>query len=401
MVNRKRCQFLWKGTSHLMTFEFATAARIVFGSGAAESIGQEAAAMGRRAFVLTGARPQRALPLLRRLENQHVMHWEFQVAREPTTDLVVKAAREAGRSACDLVIGIGGGSVLDAAKAVAALLANGGDLLQYLEVVGEGRPLQRPSVPCIAVPTTAGTGAEVTRNAVLEEPSHKVKVSMRSPFMLPRLALVDPELTCSMPPELTASTGLDAVTQLLEAFVSRSSNPLTDAICREGLQRAARSLERACANGNARQAREDMALASLCGGLALANARLGAVHGIAGPFGGAFHAPHGAVCGRLLPYVAAANIAALRERSPSSSALGRFQEAARIFTGHPEAGAEDGAAWLRELCGRLGVPSLSAYGFSEEHGPDLIAKSMRASSMRGNPIDLTEAELHAILNQAM
>jgi alcohol dehydrogenase class IV len=219
--------------------------------------------------------------------------------------------------------------------------------------------------------------------------------------MLPRLALVDPELTCSLPPDLTAATGLDAVTQLLEAFVSLGSNPLTDAICREGLQRAARSLERAYANGNDRQAREDMSLASLCGGLALANARLGAAHGIAGPFGGAFHAPHGAVCGRLLAIVAAANIAALRERSPASPALERYQEAACIFTGDPGSGAEDGAAWLGELCGRLGIPPLSAYGFRKEHGLDLITQSIRSSSMGGNPIDLTGAELQAILDQAM
>jgi alcohol dehydrogenase class IV len=385
-----------------MPFEFATAARILFGAGSAETIGQEASAFGRRAFVLTGGGLQRALPLLRRLENHHVMHAEFPVAQEPSTVLVAAAVREAVRFDCDLVIGIGGGSAIDAAKAVAALLANGGDLMQYLEVIGEGRPLQRPSVPCIAVPTTSGTGAEVTRNAVLESPAHKVKVSLRSPFMLPRLALVDPELTFSMPPLLTAATGLDALTQLLEAFVSPSSNPLTDAICREGLQRTACSLERACANGNDRQAREDMSLASLCGGLALANARLGAVHGIAGPFGGAFRAPHGAVCGRLLPLVAAANIAALRERRSGSPALGRFQEAARILTGDSGVDAEDGAAWLGELCGRLGVPSLSTYGFSETtDGPDLIAKSLRSSSMRGNPIDLTETELHSILKQAM
>jgi alcohol dehydrogenase class IV len=385
-----------------MPFEFATAARILFGAGSAETIGQEALAFGRRAFVLTGGGLQRALPLLRRLENHHVMHAEFPVAQEPSTVLVAAAVREAVRFDCDLVIGIGGGSAIDAAKAVAALLANGGDLMQYLEVIGEGRPLQRPSVPCIAVPTTSGTGAEVTRNAVLESPAHKVKVSLRSPFMLPRLALVDPELTFSMPPLLTAATGLDALTQLLEAFVSPSSNPLTDAICREGLQRTACSLERACANGNDRQAREDMSLASLCGGLALANARLGAVHGIAGPFGGAFRAPHGAVCGRLLPLVAAANIAALRERRSGSPALGRFQEAARILTGDSGVDAEDGAAWLGELCGRLGVPSLSTYGFSETtDGPDLIAKSLRSSSMRGNPIDLTETELHSILKQAM
>jgi len=250
------------------------------------------------------------------------------------------------------------------------------------------------------VPTTAGTGAEVTRNAVLDSPAHKVKVSMRSPFMLPRLALVDPELTYSMPPALTAATGLDALTQLLEAFVSRNANPLTDGVCREGLQRVARSLYGAFANGNDRQAREDMCLASLCGGLALANARLGAVHGIAGPFGGTFRAPHGAVCGRLLPLVAAANIKALRERDPNAAALGRFRDAARIFTGDTGATAEAGAAWLQALCGRLETPALSTYGFASEHAPDLIAHAMRSSSMKGNPIDLTARELERILKQA-
>ena len=383
-----------------MQFEFATATRIVFGPGTAGSIGREAAALGRRAFVLTGADPQRAWPLLRDLENQHVMHTAFRIVQEPTTDRVAEAAREAESRGCDLVIGIGGGSVIDAGKAVAALLANGGGLLQYLEVIGEGRPLLRPSVPCIAVPTTAGTGAEVTRNAVLDSPAHKVKVSMRSPFMLPRLALVDPELTYSMPPALTAATGLDALTQLLEAFVSRNANPLTDGVCRVGLQRVARSLYGAFANGNDRQAREDMCLASLCGGLALANARLGAVHGIAGPFGGTFRAPHGAVCGRLLPLVAAANIKALRERDPDAAALGRFRDAARIFTGDTGATAEAGAAWLQALCGRLETPALSTYGFASEHAPDLIAHAMRSSSMKGNPIDLTARELERILKQA-
>jgi len=383
-----------------MKFEFATATRIVFGAGAAAGIGQEAAALGRRAFVLTGARPERALPLLRRLENHHVMHTEFPVVEEPTTDLVMDAVREAGMRGCDLVIGIGGGSVLDAGKAVAALLANGGDLIEYLEVIGEGRPLQRLSAPYIAVPTTAGTGAEVTRNAVLGSPSHKIKVSMRSPFMLPRLALVDPEMTYSMPPGLTAATGLDALTQLLEAFVSRNANPVTDGICREGLRRAARSLVQAFENGKDLQAREDMSLASLCGGLALANAKLGAVHGIAGPFGGIFRAPHGAVCGRLLPFAAAVTIGALRERDPGSPAIERFREAARMFTGDPAAAAEDGAAWLQALCDRLEIPALSTYGFSEKHSADLIAKSMRSSSMAGHPVDLTAPELETILNRA-
>lgn len=384
-----------------MDFEFATATRIVFGCGAAGRIGAEAAALGRHALVLTGARPDRSIPLLRELENHHVRYTSFQISHEPTTELVLAAADRATADGCDLVIGIGGGSVIDAGKAVAALLANGGDLMDYLEVIGSGRPLGRASAPFIAVPTTAGTGAEVTRNAVLESSTHRVKVSMRSPFMLPRLALVDPELTVSMPPALTATTGLDALTQLLEAFVSRNANPMTDAICREGLARAARSLWPAFCNGHDLTARENMCIASLFSGLALANAKLGTVHGIAGPFGGRFKAPHGAVCGRLLPLVMAANIAALRERAPDSPTLTRFQEAARILTGNPGANAEDAAAWLRDLCSRLAIPALSAYGFSSEHATDLIADSMRSSSMRGNPIDLSQAELLSILSQAM
>jgi alcohol dehydrogenase class IV len=384
-----------------MNFEFATATRILFGCGTAKSIGVAASAWGRRAFVLTGSRPERSQPLLRELENHHVMHTEFRVDREPTTNLVLTAVGQARAADCDLVIGIGGGSVMDAGKVVAAMLTNSGDLMQYLEVIGAGRPLGRMPAPFIAVPTTAGTGAEVTRNAVLESPVHRVKVSMRSPFMLPRLAVVDPELTYSMPPPLTAATGLDALTQLLEAFVSRSANPLTDAICREGLRHAARSLSAAFRNGGDRQAREDMCVASLFGGLALANAKLGAVHGIAGPFGGMFKAPHGAVCGRLMPFVTAANINAIKRRTSGPQAIARYREAAAIITGHPDAAAEEGAAWLKSLCKELNVPALAAYGFSKEDFPDLIAKSMRSSSMRGNPIELTEADLHAILSQGM
>jgi alcohol dehydrogenase class IV len=381
-------------------FEFATAGRIAFGWGAARSIGAEAAALGRRAFVLTGARPERSLPLLGRLEDHHVMHTGFRVAAEPTTDTVLSAVRQAAAAGCDLVIGIGGGSVLDTGKAVAALLTNSGEMMDYLEVVGSGRPLERRSAPYIAVPTTAGTGAEVTRNAVLESPPHRVKVSMRSPFMLPRLALVDPQLTASMPPALTAATGLDALTQLLEAFVSRKATPLTDGLCREGLKRAARSLVRAFANGADRRAREDMSLASLCGGLALANAGLGAVHGLAGPFGGAFRAPHGAVCGRLLPFVASANIAALRSRSPAAAVLERFLEAAHILTGNPDAAAEDAAGWLHETVRALGIPGLCSYGFGSRDAPGLVSNAMRASSMKGNPVELSARELERILDQA-
>jgi alcohol dehydrogenase class IV len=299
------------------------------------------------------------------------------------------------------VIGIGGGSVIDTGKVIAALITNRGELLDYLEVIGRGRPLEQISAPYIAVPTTAGTGAEVTRNSVLESSAHQVKVSMRSPLMLPRLAVVDPELTYTMPPNITASTGLDAFTQLLEAFVSRQANPLTDGICREGLRRAAGSLLRAFEDGRDTSAREGMSLASLFGGLALANAKLGAVHGIAGPLGGMFKAPHGAICGRLLPFVMEMNLSSLQMRELESPALERYQEVAQIVTEKTTAKASDGIDWVQTICSKLKLPTLSDHGISEADFPTLIEKAHNASSMKGNPIQLKEQELAKILRQAM
>ncbi len=219
--------------------------------------------------------------------------------------------------------------------------------------------------------------------------------------MLPRLALVDPELTHTLPPPVTASTGLDALTQVVEPFVSHRANPLTDAVCREGMRRAARSLRRAYQQGDDAAAREDMALTSLFGGLALANAKLGAAHGFAGPLGGMFPAPHGAVCGRLLPHVVAINVRALQERRPESAALHRYDEVAQILTGSGSATADDGVAWVQELCDALEVPPLAAYGVTEEDFPALIEKGSVSSSMQGNPIRLTPDEMWEILARAL
>ena len=299
------------------------------------------------------------------------------------------------------MIGFGGGSAIDAAKAIAALLTNGGELLDYLEVIGRAQPLARPSAPCIAIPTTAGTGSEVTRNAVLASPAHQVKVSLRSPHMLPRVALVDPELTFDLPPAVTAATGLDALTQLIEPFVSSRANPLTDAYCIDGIRRAARSLRRAVENGRDATAREDLALASLFGGLALANAGLGAVHGFAAPIGGTFSAPHGAVCAALLPHVIDANRRALRERAPTHPALSRYDEIARLITSRSDASATDLVRWTQRLTTDLEIPSLASYGITREHVPALIGAAANASSMKANPIALTPPELTAILEAAL
>jgi alcohol dehydrogenase class IV len=385
----------------MMRFEFATATRIIFGMGSIKEAGRHAAPLGRHALVVTGRSVDRAAPLIESLKEKAVRCSQFSIAEEPTTDLALAAVREARRQHCDFVIGIGGGSVLDTGKVVAALLTNSGDLMDYLEVIGSGRPLQHASAPYIAIPTTAGTGAEVTRNAVLDSPGHRVKVSMRSPFMLPQLALVDPGLTFSVPPSITASTGLDAFTQLLEAFVCRQPNPLTDAVCREGLQRAARSLTKAYLDGHNADARCDMSLASLLGGLALANAKLGAVHGFAGPLGGMYNAAHGALCAGLLPHVMDINVKALCVRAPGSEALDRYDEIARIVTAVPTARAADGIAWVRDLCRQLKVPPLADHGIKDQDFDVIVDKARQASSMKGNPIELTADELLEILQRAI
>jgi alcohol dehydrogenase class IV len=384
-----------------MRFEFATATRIVFGAGAVNDAGAIAKDFGRRALVVTGRDARRAGRLLANLKSGGASTTTFSVAGEPELATVEQGVKLAKAGRCDLVIGFGGGSALDAAKAIAAMLTNGGELLDYVEIIGRGRPLAKPSAPFIAIPTTAGTGAEVTRNAVLASPEHKLKVSLRSPLMLAKVAVVDPELTCDLPPGLTASTGLDALTQLIEPFVCNRANPMADGLCVEGLRRAARSLRVAFSKGRDKDAREDMAVASLFGGLALNNAGLGAVHGFAGPIGGSFSAPHGAICAALLSHVMAMNLRALRQRDPHGAALFRYEEAAAWLTGDPKAKADDGVKWVRALVFDLKVPPLGSFGIQREHLADLITKAAKSSSMKANPIVLTPEELNEILEQAL
>lgn len=383
-----------------MRFEFATATKIIFGAGALNDVGKLAAQMGKYALVVVGGKAERASTLLNLLHEQGISTTTLSVMAEPSIELAQEGTQQARDVGCDIVIGFGGGSALDTGKAIAALLTNPGDPLNYLEVIGRGQPIKHASAPFIAIPTTAGTGSEVTSNAVLASSEHHVKVSLRSPLMLARAAVIDPLLTHSLPPAITAQTGLDALTQVIEPFVSNKSNPMTDALCREGIQRAARSLRRAYEYGDDPAAREDMALTSLFGGMALSNAKLGAVHGFAGPFGGMFDAPHGAICARLLPFVMEMNVRALREREPENPALRRYGDIAHLLIGHENATAEDGVKWLHELCAALNVQPLSTYGMTEADYPALIEKSAVASSMQGNPIKLTTDELREILVQA-
>ena len=383
----------------MFSFEFATANRIIFGAGKLSELSKHVEENAKRLLLVCGHSSD-AIPRLRKiLAALDISFTEFQVHGEPTVEVIregVKTAQD-----CNMIIGLGGGSVLDAGKAIAALVTNSGDVFDYLEVIGKGQPLVNAPLPYVAIPTTAGTGSEVTRNAVIESTEQNVKVSLRSPLMLPRLALVDPELTYNLPPEITASSGLDALTQLIEPFVSIKANPMTDAICREGMYHAAWSLKRAYENGTDKEAREGMSLASLFGGLALANAALGAVHGFAGPLGGMLHAPHGALCARLLPLVMETNIKALETRQAEHSALKRYAEIARILTGEKDATPQDAVIWASELINSLNIPQLSAYGMNEEKFSEAVEKTMKANSFKGNPIALTENELVLILERAL
>ena len=382
------------------SFEFATATRIVFGAGKVRDAGAIAAGFGAHALLVSGVRTS-AEVLVASLHEHGVATTTFHVAGEPTIALVEQGTLVARDAQCEVVVAIGGGSAIDAGKAIAALITNRAPVRDYLEVVGRAQPLTERPVPFIAIPTTAGTGAEVTRNAVLMAAEERVKVSLRSPLMLPAVALIDPELTYSLPPDVTARTGLDALSQCLEPFVSPFGSPLTDAFAREGLRRASSALGRAFHDGADADARSDMCVASLCGGLSLANAKLGAVHGFAAPLGGMFPVPHGVACARLLAPVAEANVRALRARVLASPALARYDEAARLLTGRSDARAEDGVAWMQALVAELRVPSLGAYGVRGEDVDNVVAQAKRASSMQGNPVVLTEEELGEVLRAAL
>ena len=385
----------------MVSFEFATAGRILFGPGRLADVPAQVAALGvTRALLVTGTSPARSAPLRSALLERGIAVIPFAVSGEPSLETAREGVKRAFSEGCDGVIAMGGGSPLDAGKAIASLLANGGDPLDYIEVIGRGRPIDRPSVPMIAIPTTAGTGSEVTRNAVLVSPDARIKASLRSPHMLPRLAVVDPDLLAGAPLEVLAAGGLDALSQLIEPYLSTRANPFTDALAAQGIALSARSLKNACSNGAADpNARIDLALASVLGGLCLANAGLGAVHGFAAPAGGMFDAPHGALCAALLAQSLEVNLRALREREPDSPTLGRLSDVAVWLSGHeaPEAAIE----WIRETCRELGIPGLSAYGMRHSDLSILVGRARVASSMKGNPIELTDDELFEIAERSL
>lgn len=382
----------------MKSFEFSTTQRIVFGIGSLEKLPTILAEFGARPLLVVGYKQWKESGILQYFDSSPNI---VEITDEPTIGVLREIIREVALDPPDVVIGIGGGSALDTAKAISALITNPGDITDYLEVIGKGESIRNQPLPVIAIPTTAGTGSEATFNAVLGSPEHRIKVSLRNKSMLPCVALIDPGIQLSLPPSVTAFTGLDALTQVIEPFVSGFANPITDAFCKEGIHLIKTGLYSAFQNGQDIEARQDMALASLFGGIALANARLGAVHGIAGPFGGMFKSEHGAVCGILLPAVIKANIKALKTRDPENPALDRYQQIAVLITGNPSASREDGQEAIQDMVAEMKIPKLSSYGFSLDDFKPLIESSRIASSMKGNPISLTTAELEMILMDAL
>lgn len=385
----------------MIPFDFQLRTRIVFGPDRVDSLGELASELGaRRALVVSdpgivaAGHANRGIASLDRVGIE--THLFDGVTENPTDQNVEAGVAFAKKCRPELIVGLGGGSSMDCAKGINFVYSCGGRIQDYW---GTGKA-SRPLLPMIAVPTTAGTGSEVTRNAVLGSTEHGVKASLRSPLMLPRVALIDPELTYALPPAVTAATGLDALTQLIEPYVSARANPLTDALCVAGIERAAGALRRVFHDGADREARRDMALASLFGGLALANAGLGVVHGFAAPLGGSWKAPHGALCAALLPHGMAANVAALRARAPQHPALQRYAAIARLLTGQNTASAEEGIDWVRALCAELDIPALRSWGVSEADLPGIVEKAARASSMQANPLPLTSEELLAAVSAA-
>lgn len=382
-----------------MEFEFATATRIIFGKGSAKKLAEQVKYAGKHPLFLLG--PQKVganlIDSLTQIDGAEVVV----VPGEPTLPFLLETIAFAKAKKCDFVVSIGGGSVIDSGKALSALLVNPGDIMDYLEVVGKALPLKQKGVPFFALPTTAGTGAEVTRNAVIDVPEKSVKVSLRSPYLYPDLAMIDPELTYSVPPTVTASTGMDAFTQVLEPYVSIKANFMTDVFCREGLTRIGRSLVKAYQNGADEAAREDMAWGSLLGGLSLANAGLGAVHGFAGPIGGMFHAPHGAICAALLAPVTEMNIKVLKEKHPQHPAINRYREISKWITGKDQGDEKLLVDTLREVTRQLNILPLSAYDIDAKDIPLIVEKSQVASSMKGNPIVLDKEALAEIIQSAL
>jgi alcohol dehydrogenase class IV len=387
-------------------FSISGLPKIIFGEGRLRDVPELLQSMGKRVLIVTGGRSFRASlhwqGLIDALKGRGLSWEDMVVEQEPSPGLVDQAVRVYRHAGIEVVLGIGGGSVLDAAKAIAGLLPHGNSVMEHLEGVGPELPYQGPSLPFIAVPTTAGTGSEATKNAVLSmHGPDGFKKSFRHDLLVAKYAVVDPALLATCPPDLIAANGMDALTQLLESYVSTRANPFADALALSGLSYVREGLLDWYEGGEkAAEGRAGMAYAALLSGITLAQVGLGSVHGLAAPLGAIFPVPHGVACGATVAEATAINIRALEEREPDNPILAKYAHIGRLFQGkHP---VDDVAARvflvriLKEWTARMNVPTLGAYGIREAD-LDLIVANSRGSSMKTNPIVLSDGEVREIL----
>ena len=392
------------------TFSIARLPRIEFGAGGVTKLPQLIRRFGKRALLVTGARSLQIGPhwqaLLDGLDAAGVAWLQVTVADEPSPQLIDETVARFERSRIDVVVGIGGGSVLDAAKALAGLLRVGDSVMDYLEGVGPEKPYRGPATPFIAVPTTAGTGSEATKNAVLSVRGEQgFKKSFRDERLVPEYAVIDPDLLAGCPRPQIAANAMDALTQLLEAYTSLRANPFTDALCEQGLRAIREGLLAWYDNTpDAARGRERLAFAALASGICLAQTGLGAVHGLASPLGAFFPIPHGVACGTLVAAATEVNVQALQNREPDNPALAKYAKAAELLTRVTD--ADPGPAYARLLAtltdwtGHLELPRLGAYDVTQADLPRIVANS-RGSSMKTNPVVLNDEEITATLRQRL
>jgi alcohol dehydrogenase class IV len=382
-----------------MNFEFVTTTRIIFGNNKLKLLKNLAPNFGSRAFVITGNDPDRSAEVLDMLDAANCSPVIYSVPGEPTLDTINRGLFILVETERDFVVSVGGGSAIDTGKALAVLATNDGAPADYLDEPGKGRLFTNPSLPLVAIPTTAGSGAEITSTALFISPEPRSKVRLHHNAMFPRIALIDPKLTLSVPPNITAYTGLAALCHNLEVFVSPKGNPITDILTKDGLRRGSLAIQRAYTDSADIESRTSLAMSSLYAGLSAANASLGATHTIANAIGGLFNAPYGVICAQLLPAVIETNIRAMQERMPENVALRKYDQITRIVAGKEH--SKTLAAFMQTLNETFAIPSLSSYGIQQTDFDNIIAYSKSSPNMTGNPVELNEDELRAILGKAM
>ncbi|OIQ26669.1 iron-containing alcohol dehydrogenase [uncultured Vibrio sp.] len=378
-------------------FHFMTSTRIIFGEGALQSSLSVLNQFGYSVLLVTGKDQSRSSPLLSYLKSQNIRYQHVSVSGEPNITMIEETAVVGRKFKPDMVVSIGGGSVIDMGKALAAIIPNQGSVYDYVEVVGRNVPLKTKPIPFIAIPTTASTGSEVTRNAVLRSGQDKVKVSLRSPEMLADVAIVDPTLTYGTDPYTSGRGAMDVFTHLMEAYVCGDPNPLTDMVCEEGLRKLAGAVIAACRHDDY-SARSDLSFAAMLGGMAITNAKLGAAHGLASALGGKLNAPHSVITGQLAPYVMRENIEVAKE-SGRQDVLQRYIRLAQLVTGRTNVHVDDGVLWVRMMLDKLELPKLSEFGVCSTSFDQVAEDTLMSNAIKGNPLPLTKERLIYILNQ--